>query len=478
MDDVLRCIPYFQTSDRRPRAALITLNTAMRHLLHGLAALCLVLAGPGTEAGECLGAVARVSITPATPMFMSGYAGREKPSAGIAHPIHAKALVIREDAAHQVVIVTTDLLGIPHHLSEAVAAQLLAKHGVDRSQLLLNASHTHAGPMVWPSLSIIAEYGGADQQLVVNYGLQLADRIVEAVDAAFAALQPVRLYMGTDSAGFAYNRRLPTPKGFVNSQNPAGPSDRQVPVLRMEALDGSTLALLFGYACHNTTLGADNYQIGGDYAGYAQAYLEEDVPGSTALFMTGCGGDQNPYPRGTLDLARQHGRALADAVMRAVQRPMKPVGGELRTEREVTALAIRPYPTERYLADLTGDNKYLQRRARLYMEAYNKGWDVGTYPYPVQAIRLGRELTILALAGEVVVDYALRAKREFPDAGLFVAGYSGEVMCYIPSKRVLLEGGYEAEDSMIYYGMPGPFDESVEDRVFEAVRKVMRRVRR
>jgi neutral ceramidase len=450
----------------------------MRRLLHRLATLCLIVAGPYADAGELLGGVTRVSITPATPMFMSGYAGREKTSAGIAHPIHAKALVLREDAAHQVVIVTTDLLGIPHHLSEAVARRVMEKHGIDRSQLMLNASHTHAGPMVWPSLSIIAEYGGDDQKLVVNYGLQLADRIIEAVDAAFAALQPVRLHVAFDSAGFAFNRRLPTPKGFINSQNPAGPVDRQVPVLRMEALDGRTLALLFGYACHNTTLGADNYQIGGDYAGFAQSYVEEALPGSTALFMTGCGGDQNPYPRGTPELARQHGRELADAVMRAVKRPMKPVGGQVRTARETTELTVSPYSTERYLSDLTGENKYLQRRARLYMEAYNKGWDIDSYRYPVQAIRLGRELTILALAGEVVVDYALRAKREFPDAGLFVAGYSGEVMCYIPSRRVLLEGGYEAEDSMIYYGMPGPFDERVEERVFEAVRKVMRRVRR
>ena len=411
-------------------------------------------------------------------MYMSGYAGREKVSAGVAHPIHAKALVIREDASHQVVMVTTDLLGIPHHLSEAIAARLMAKHGVQRSQLLLNASHSHAGPMVWPSLSIIAEYSGDDQKRVVQYGLQLADRIVEAVDAAFASLQPVRLFMGTDSAGFAYNRRLPTPKGFINSQNTEGPVDRQVPVLRMEALDGKTLALLFGYACHNTTLGGDNYFISGDYAGFAQSYVEEDMPGTMALFMTGCAGDQNPYPRGTIELARQHGRTLADAVMRALSRPMKPVGSQVRTEREVTQLRLRPYPTERYLSDLTGDNKYLQRRARLYMEAYNKGWGIEEYEYPVQAIRLGRELTILALAGEVVVDYSLRVKREFPDAGLFVAGYSGEVMCYIPSKRVLSEGGYEAEDSMIYYGMPGPFDEGIEERVFDAIRKVMRRVRK
>jgi len=450
----------------------------MRCWFHGLCTFLLLLCWRTGIAGDLLGGVGRASIVPSTPIFLSGYAVREKVSQGVAHPIQAKAMVIRADDGQQVVILTTDLLGIPHHLSERVAERLMEKHGVLRSQLMLNASHTHAAPMIWPSLSIIAEYSGDDQRLVVQYGLQLAERMVEAVDAAFSSLQPVRLSIGTDSAGFAYNRRLPSPAGFINSQNTAGPVDRQVPVLRMESLQGQVLALLFGYACHNTTLGGDNYQICGDYAGFAQSYIEEELHGSIALFMTGCAGDQNPYPRGTMALARQHGRSLADAVMRVINRPMTPVGAEIRTAREETALALRPYPTERYLSDLTGENKYLQRRARLYMEAYNKGWDIDTYHYPVQAIRLGREFTILALAGEVVVDYSLRAKREFPDAGLFVAGYSGEVMCYIPSKRVLLEGGYEAEDSMIYYGMPGPFDERIEEQVFEAIRKVMRRVRR
>jgi len=97
----------------------------------------------------------------------------------------------------------------------------------------------------------------------------------------------------------------------------------------------------------------------------------------------------------------------------------------------------------------------------------------------VQALRFDRDLTLVALAGEVVIDYQLRIKREYGEREpVVVAGYSNDVPCYIPSRRVLKEGGYEAVDSMIYYGMPGPFDEDVEETLMAAVRKVMKLVGR
>ena len=107
------------------------------------------------------------------------------------------------------------------------------------------------------------------------------------------------------------------------------------------------------------------------------------------------------------------------------------------------------------------------------LAAYDRGDPVRDVPYPVQAVRFNRDLTFLALGGEVVVDYALRSKREFPDENLVVAGYSHDVMCHIPSRRVLQEEGYEAVESMIYYGQPGRFAESVEEKIFAAIRRVM-----
>ena len=191
--------------------------------------------------------------------------------------------------------------------------------GSSRSQLVLNSSHTHCGPAVWRNLPVLLRPRG--RRPAGGGGLRPASsptRLVEVVGAALEDLAPARLAVGHGAVGFAVNRRVPTPEGVQIGVNPDGPVDHDVPVLKVTAPDGSLRAVLFGYACHNTTLGGDVYQINGDYAGHAQAALERAHPGATALFLMLCGGDQNPHPRGTLELARQHGRALAAEVSRVL----------------------------------------------------------------------------------------------------------------------------------------------------------------
>jgi hypothetical protein len=236
--------------------------------------------------------------------------------------------------------------------------------------------------------------------------------------------------------------------------------------------------VLFGYACHNTTLGGDFYRIGGDYAGYAQAAIENAHPQAVALFVMLCGGDQNPFPRGTLDLAKRHGHALAAEVERVLRGRLARLKAPIRTALETATLEFAPHTRATFEADLAGPDVFRQRRARLMLAAYDAGRPVTQTPYPVQVVRFGRGLTLLALGGEPVVDYALRAKAEQRGEDLIVAGYCNDVMGYVPSRRVLREGGYEAVDSTIYYGLPGPFADTVEDRVFEAVRRAFRAVGR
>jgi neutral ceramidase len=84
---------------------------------------------------------------------------------------------------------------------------------------------------------------------------------------------------------------------------------------------------------------------------------------------------------------------------------------------------------------------------------------------------------MVALAGEVVVDYSLRLKRELTGPPLWVAGYSNDVFGYVPSARVLHEGGYEGGGAMLYTPLPGPFAPSVEELVVGKVHELMNRVR-
>jgi len=260
--------------------------------------------------------------------------------------------------------------------------------------------------------------------------------------------------------------------------NPQGPTDPDVPVLKVTAPDGRVRAVLAGYACHNTTLTGEFYQITGDYAGYAQADLEKAYPGATALFLQLCGGDQNPNPRSTMPLAQQHGAALAAEVKRVLDGRLAPVRGPIRAAFQIVDLGFAYHTRQQFESRLGEKNVWRVRHARAMLRTYDEGHPIRTYPYPVQALAFGKALTLLALGGEVVVDYDLRVKKEFGATGMIVAGYSNDVMAYIASKRVLKEGGYEADDSMIYYGQPGPWADEVEERIFTTIQQVMKRIGR
>jgi hypothetical protein len=329
--------------------------------------------------------------------------------------------------------------------------------------------------VIWPNLRVMFAFDAAEQARVVAYARKLTDDLTTVVDAALAGLAPAELACGHGVTDFAVNRRQPTPGGVRIGQDPRGPVDHDVPVLRVTAPDGSLRAVLFGYACHNTTLGGDFYEVDGDYAGCAQRELERVHPGATALFMMLCGGDQNPNPRGRYEHVEQHGRSLASAVERVLAGKLQPVRPPIRSAWRLTQLDFAPHTRETFEQEAQHIDKFRQRRARLMLEAYAQGRPIRQLAFPAQSLRLGRDWTLLGLGGEVVVDYAHRAKREYPRENLVVAGYCNDVACYIPSRRVLSEGGYEAVDSMIYYAQPGPFAPTVEEQVFDAIHRVLRK---
>ena len=432
--------------------------------------------GAAAHAAEFKVGVGRVNITPPIPFWLSGYAARSNPAPAVRTELWAKALAIQDPAGSRVVLVTTDLIGLPAEVSEAVAERVNREEDLPRAALVLNFSHTHSGPAIWPNLRVMFDFTPGETERVKQYARNLTDSLVSVARQALKGLQPATLAFGRSTAGFAINRRQQVPTGVRIGVNTNGPVDHAVPVLRVTAPDGSLRAVLFGYACHNTTLGGEFYQVDGDYAGAAQRELEKSHAGVTALFLMLCGGDQNPNPRGKVEHVEQYGRELASAVEQVLTGELAPVRPPIRTAYQIAQLDFAPHTRAHFEAELKDASVFKQRRARLMLEAYDRGQPVRQLAYPVQAIGLGGDFTLLALGGEAVVDYSIRARAEFPEKHLVVAGYCNDVACYIPSRRVLREGGYEPVDSMIYYAQPGPFAESVEEAVFRAAQEVMERV--
>jgi len=419
--------------------------------------------------------VAKVNITPPTPIWMAGYAARKKPSEGIAGELFAKALAVEDPAGTRLVIVTMDLISVPRTLHDWLAADVAKRHGLKQDSLLMNISHTHCGPEL--RATRMAEDTAKKPYMAASerYVSELQQKLSALVGEALKKLAPARLDFQRARAGFAMNRRRPTPNGFINAPNPDGPVDHEVPVLRVTDLQGNLVALLFGYACHNTTMG--DQLIRGDYAGYAQKFLEELHPGITALFMIGCGGDQNPYPRGKPEHVEYHGRALALAVEAALQTPPKPLGGPLCVAFADVTLDFAPVPPRVELEKIAATTKQPEagHAQRLLQELKTTGKIRSTYPCPVQVVRFGRDLTLVAIGGETVVDYSLRLKRELAGPSVWVAGYSNDVFTYLPSARVLKEGGYEAGQASMWGSLPGPFADTVERRVVGKALELARR---
>lgn len=441
----------------------------------GLLALILspLLHGAGYQAG-----VATIVITPKEPIYLSGYANRTHPSEGKIIDLKAKALVIRDELGQQTVILTTDLIGLPRAIADPVAARIQKSYGIDRAHILLNSSHTHTGPMLIHNLSLLFDLNAHDQEVIQRYSQWLTENLVALAGTAIGNMAPAKLWFGNGKAHFAVNRREPGPNGMKIGVNPAGPTDPDVPILKVTGMDGQLRAVLFGYACHNTTLTGEFYKFSGDYAGFAQRDLEKEYPAATAMFLMLCGADQNPNPRSTLELAEQHGSELAGAVKKVLSGKMQPVHGRVRAVFQIVDLDFAHQMRETFESRLHDSNKWRVRHAKAMLRTYDEGQPIRHYPYPVQAIAFDKSLTILALGGEVVVDYALRVKKEYGAKDIIVAGYSNDVMSYIPSLRVLKEGGYEADESMIYYGLPGPYAQDIEDRIFGAIQRVMARAGR
>jgi hypothetical protein len=419
---------------------------------------------------------ASVDITPTGPIWMAGYAARNKPSEGVLAPLHAKALAIDDGKRGRVVFVTTDIIGYPRVVAEQIAIAALKQHKLERSQLVLNASHTHSGPIVWPNLASMYFLPDAERAKVEAFTRTFITQVNTVIGAALANLKPATVEYSAGAATFAIHRRKPSPTGIKLAPNPDGPTDPLVPTLRV--LDGKQqlTAVLFGYSCHNTTMTGEHYQLNGDYAGFAQAALEQRHPGTVALFATACAGDQNPEPRSSLELAQAHGAALADAVDKALATKGTPVNGRIRSRFQLIELPFEPFGRNDFEAALKSTNKYEVSRAQLVLKAMDARTISHTLSYPLQAIRLG-SLDMITLGGEVVVDYCLRLRRETANPNLWVMAYSNDVMSYIPTRKQVEEGGYESKDSFLYYGQPAPLKGESEDIIIDKAKALLKGVR-
>ncbi len=454
----------------------------MNHSLRFAAQTCLfVLAASFCQAQEAPWKVglASVKITPPQPVFMAGYANRNKPYERVHDELMAKALVLEDAAGARGVLITTDLIGFTAEIATPLRERIAKVAKTTAGAVIINSSHTHTGPTLSLDPTPAEGRALADSERTAAYTKELGDKLVTLAAEAAGKLQPAKLSWSTGVVHFVMNRRETTvERGVILGVNPRGFADRSVPVLRIESREGKLIGVVCGAASHNTTLGGNDYEISGDYAGHAQRVLEEQNPGVTAMFVLGCAGDANPYPRGTYDIAYQHGSELAKEVTRVLGTKLAPVRGPLKAATEDVSLPLAPPKPKEELEKLAaGKSGSMPWVAQQTLARLNRGEKLPThYSCPIAVWQLGDDLTLVALSGEVVSDYVRLIEDALGPTKLWIAAYSNDVYGYLPSARVLREGGYETRG--LYSGGIGLFAPEAEAVLVGRVKEMAKGVGR
>ncbi|EDL59900.1 neutral/alkaline non-lysosomal ceramidase N-terminal domain-containing protein [Gimesia maris] len=425
--------------------------------------------------------IAKAVITPQTGVWLAGYGSKRLPD-GKLHDIWMKALALEDDKGHRAVLITSDFQGVPRSMSDRVFAEIKQKFQLERHQIMFTFSHNHCGPRLGDDLYDYYPVDPMQVKLVNEYTDRMVVKTVQMIGESLKNLAPARLQMGNGHTTFAVNRRnnreADIPSLLKAGKELVGPVDHAVPVMTVTRPDGKLDAVLFGYACHPTTLSFT--KVCGDYPGFAQLELEQKHPGVTAMFVNTCGGDQNPLPRRKVELCEKYGHMLAVAVEEVLQKPLEPISDGLSTAFEYVEL---PYLKTVTRADLEADLQSSSAIKKRWAERLLKKLDSGekfpsSYPYPLHAWRLGSNMLMIGMGAETVVDYALKFKREF-GPGTWVCGYADDMISYIPSRRVWLEGGYEGGYNLYEYGRPayrwGPDTETL---ISNSVDKLVKQVER
>lgn len=421
--------------------------------------------------------VATIDITPLPGCRMSGYFS-ERTNTGTLDPLLAKAVVFRQGET-SAALVFCDLSAISLDVSDRTRDAAARLTGIPRDNIAIAATHSHTGPLYFGALrkhfhDRAVTTTGHDPYELVDYPTELVGRLVRAIIAARERLGPVDLTAGyAHEDRLSFNRRFHMRDGTVRfnpgHQNPnivrvAGPIDPEVGLITLTSRGdvAGTKAAIVAFALHLDTLSGTLYSA--DYPRYLQQRLREtEGEAFVSLFAAGTCGDINHVdaskPAGE---GRRKTEPIGTMLAETVSAKLAELG-----HIEQPALAVRSRRVDAELQSYTPeeiaaaqrdmelvDSRELSflRRVEAYKIMALELRDGSTIPLEVQAFRLGEELAIVTLPGEVFVDLGLAIKQASPFQTTVLIELTNDAPGYIPTRKAFAEGSYETVNSRVVPG--------------------------
>jgi len=393
---------------------------------------------------------ANVNITPPVGCYLQGYT-RGKPSVGIYDDLYAKAIVF-DDSETKAAIVTADLIGFEYDSIKAIREYIEETTGILGKNVMLAASHTHAGPAVM-------NLGGDPTD--ESYVREVEKKIAGVVRIAASELQPVTIGVGIGEMDFNVNRRLTTAPGVTPMlPNPDGIVDRRVKVMRVDAGEHAPLAVLLHYVCHATVFGGANLYISDDYPGSTQRFVEHAYnSGTTALFLQGCCGNIRPHLVNEEGRFRAGSPAELDRISRRLGAEVVKVCEGIETHQasniavasKLFSIRYDELPTEIELRESIEAGQNVEW-AKMMLKRWKADELKQEVEIEIQVMKLN-ESWFVTLPGEPFLEIGLQIEEKL-GGNVFVVGYANGNVGYLCTEVSYSEGGYEPVGSCKGYFQP------------------------
>ena len=445
----------------------------------------LLSASSSFQTGEFKLGAAKTGMTPPKGSIIGDSYGI-RVSEGVHDELYIKTLVF-EQAGQRVAFITLDVISLPHLLVMKSRALIHKQTGIAVNNIILNATHLHAGPQMNPLFWDVV--GGSAKLKSQEFTLKLPELILESVKSAISKIQPVHVSIGNvQETSISFNRRFLMKEGTFktnpgklnpNIVRPAGPIDPSLSMVYFESLDKKPVAILVNFALHVAVVGGNNFSS--DFPGVMSDLIGK-VKGEevVTVFTNGTSGNinhidvSNSNQLSGFDESQRIGTILADRVLNALNslRPI-PITSLKATIQAVNLPVFKVVEKLEMIWAKDVISKFGKPKGSGFADVvsawrildlvkYQGGLDTRhnsttTVPLTVDGSALESEVSVIAFGdqmalvgfpGDAFVELGLGIKLNSPFPFTIVSEQSGNgTLSYIPNKKAFPEGQYEVNSA-------------------------------
>lgn len=400
-------------------------------------------------------------VTPFFPVELAGFAHRKGATNQVYENIYVKTFLFKQ-GQQMVAVIVADYIWWDTAFVEKMRDEMERKYQIPKHHILFHATHNHSAPQT--SARFSQQLGRCD----AKYLTDVEEKVFASIHAALNDLEEVTVIAREGVSTIGINRRKKGQKHIEMAPNPKGSIDPTLKTFSFVNKAGKKKALWIHYTCHPTC--TDVNIVSGEFPGRCCRELETIHPECTVAYLQGFCGDIRPklirdgqFYRGTLEDMDKIGEIFLQDVQQLL-------------EKDGVACIETPFEVCEKEMPLTFQNEPLDVNIpdSLFEEWQNLVRQIrGDYSLKLQYIKISQGLELFACNGELVHEYGLFLKQQQQD--VLPLGYSNGMVGYIPTAKQLEEGGYEAKESIFYFGYPNPLDIQLESTLKTQMKMIVRK---